>query len=1122
VLPDGKEDFVKALLIRTACVLLGVVAIAGPSLASDGYLRYPDIHGDTVVFTAEADLWTAPASGGSARRLTIHDGTETFPKFSPDGKWIAFTGQYDGNADVYLVMAEGGEPRRLTWHPAADQVVDWTPDGKSVIFRSGRNEPHGNFELFTVPAGGGDAEEMPLGWASRIDIEADTGRWAFNRTQRDTRTWKRYRGGTATTIWVGNPKKADFKEITAFEGMNAFPMWHGGRIYFLSDQGGTANLWSMNPDGADRKRHTDFGNWDARFPSMGPDGRVVFMLAGDIRLFEPGGGTERKITIDLPSDRVLTRSRYPNAGRYLTWLDLSPDGERLAVTARGEVFSVPVEKGVTLPVTRGSGARESYGNFSPDGKRLVYVTDDPREEEIRTIDAWGRGEPEVVRKAGDPAWHYPPEYSPDGKWVAWADQSKTLRVAPSDGGEAKVVDRSEYFGIQDFAWSPDSRWIAYAKASPAFYASVYIYDVEKAEVKQVTSDHTSDYSPAWDPKGRYLYFLSDRTTNPLVGFNDLENVGIKPTKPYVMLLRADVDNPFAHLAGKPPVEGEEDEDKEADEKKKKEKKGEENGDDEKKDDEKKPEPVEIEFDGLAERVAAFPVEAGNYGGLGATKAKVFYFSVPIQGMAEGPGLFEEAQPIASLMAFDLEKKKADPFMQGISGYEIALKADKIAIMKNRGEIYVVGTAAPPGKDLAESKVALDGVVIELDPHEEWAQIYYEAWRHMREFYWDAGMGGVDWDRIRDHYATLLPRLATRDDLRDLIGEMIGELSTSHTYVFGGDPGIRVRGVSVGMLGADLVRDGDAFRVETIYHGAPADDERSPLREPGVGIQEGEFILAVNHRGFAKDRPFYAAMEGLGGKEVLLTVNDTNSTDGAREVVVVPLRGEGGVRYADWVRRNREYVAEKTGGKIAYIHVPDMMGPGLVEFNTWFYPQLDKDGMVVDMRWNGGGFVSQMLVQRFMRRIISWDRTRGGEVMTYPFRVLNGPFVVLTNQFAGSDGDIFPAAIQLAGLAPIIGKRSWGGVVGINNLRPMVDGGLLTQPAAAWWDAKSGWGLENRGVEPDIEVENLPQELATGVDAQLDRGIQEVMRLHAETPPLAPDFGPVRPRDRNAYEKELGN
>jgi tricorn protease len=965
---------------------------------------------------------------------------------------------------------------------------------------------------------------LPLGWAARIDIDAASGRWAFTRTERERRTWKRYRGGTATQIWVGHPDRSDYKKVSSFTGMNSFPMWHAGRIYHLSDQGGTANIWSMQADGADRQKHTDLGQWDARFPSMGPDGRIVFMLAGDLHLFDPASGTERKLDIGLPSDRVLTRVRYPNPERYITWFDLAPDGKRLAITTRGEIFSVPVDKGVTLPVTHGSGARESWASFGPEGKKLIYVTDATREEEIRVIDSWGRGESALIKPAGDVGWHFPPQFSPDGKWVAYSDQTHTLYIISADGGEPRVVDRSEQWEIRRYAWSPDSRWLAYDKAARTDYNSIYIYDVKEEKTHRVTGFDTHDYSPAWDPEGRYLYFLSDRTTNPLLGTRDLREVNIKPTRPFLVLLREDVENPFADLAGTPPKHEEDGEDEEGEEKtgdKKKGKKDKEDKNGEEEEKKKEPEPVEIEFDGLPGRLIAFPVEPGDYAGIEATKTTVFYFTVPLRGMADRPGFFQEAGPIASLVAFDMKTKKAKPFMSGVSGFDLSADGEKIAIMKRRGEFYVVGTGAPPGDDLSESKVALDGIVIELDPVEEWTQIFHEGWRHMRDFYWDAGMGGMDWNAVRDQYAALLPRLSTRDDLRDLMGEVIGELSTSHTYVFGGDSAVEVPRVPTGTLGAELVREGDAFRIDRIYRGAPADNERSPLLEPGGNIKEGEYILAVNGLAFRDDRPFLASLEGLADKRVLLTVNDSPSRDGARDVTVHTLPGDFGVRYADWVRRSREYVEEQTDGKIGYLHIPNMGAAGLIEFNTWFYPQLGREGMVVDCRSNGGGFVSEIILEHFQRSVIAYSRARGGRIDTYPGRTLNGPFVVLSDQFAGSDGDIFPAAVQLEGLAPVIGQRTWGGVVGIRGDKRMVDGGFLTQPEFAWWDPKLGWDLENRGVVPDIEVVNMPQDVARGIDAQLDRAIAEVQRLHGERPPVEPDFGPARDRSRKYYRDELG-
>ncbi|MGD8374773.1 MAG: S41 family peptidase [Acidobacteriota bacterium] len=1109
--------------------LLGMLLCAGLAAAADrGYYRTPDIHGDTVVFAAEDDLWLAPVGGGPARRLTSHVGAEFFPQFSPDGRTIAFTGEYDGNRDVYTLATPGGEPKRLTWHPSSDEVVGWTPDGRFILFRSNREDPHGSTEIFRLPAAGGEPEKVPIGWAARLDIDPETGLFAFNRHQREYRTWKRYRGGTAPDVWVGDPDRADYRIVADSDANDTFPMWHGGRLFFLSDRGGTYNLWSATPDGGDLEQLTRNDAWDARWPAMGPEGRVVYTREADIWLWDPATRKERALAIDLPSDRVLTRVRYPDAARNLSELELSPDGDRLAVVARGEIFSVPVEKGITLPVTRGSGARERAVTFGPKGKKMAFLSDASGEDAIHVKDAWGRGDATVVVAAGESGWRFQPRFSPDGKWIAWADSSQTLFIAPADGGRPRKVDRARQYAITDYSWSPDGRWLAYDKVDGITdYSSVYLYDVENEAIHPVTGPTTNDGDVAWDPDGRYLYFASTRATNPYLGQQDWDNIEAKSTRLYAVLLQADLDNPLLGRAGLPPEDEEAEEEKAKDPDAGEAEAGDDDGkpdaeeSDEEKADEETLEPVEIDLDGLMDRVVELPVDRGNYFGLEATKGKLFFLSAPLLGFAEMPGLFQGSGPNLTLMAYDLEKKEAGPFVEGVGGYDVSANGEKVAVLKGPGEVFVVATAAPPGPALAEGRVALSDVVVELDPRAEWRQIYYEAWRQMRDYYWDPDMAGIDWKKQRDRYAALLPRLASRADLTDLMGELYGEMSTSHTYVFGGDPGKQVPHVATGMLGARLERTDGAYRVAHIYRADPADNVRSPLLEPGVGIQEGDYLLAVNHQPFPEDRPVYAAFVNTAGKEVVLTVNDKPGADGAHEVLVRPLGSEGDLIYSDWVRRNREYVAEKTGGKIGYIHVPDMWQEGLIEFNTWFYPQLDREGMVVDTRWNGGGAVSQMLVERLRRPVDSFDRARGGGISTYPARTLNGPFVVLTNEFAGSDGDIFPRAIQLEGLAPVIGTRSWGGVVGISSLRPLVDGGLITQPQAAWWDRRGGWGLENRGVEPDIEVPSLPQEIARGVDAQLDRAIEEVMRLHATDPPVKPDFGPVPDHSRKAYRDEVG-
>ncbi len=1094
-----------------AIALLVASAAAGAAAASDAaYLTYPDIHSERLVFCAENDLWTADGNGGDVRRLTTHSGAEYFPAFSPDGTAIAFTGEYDGNRDVFVVPAEGGEPQRLTWHPLADEVVGWWPDGGRVIFRSGRTDPFGTWHLFTVPVDGGDPEELPLGWAARLAVDPASGRWAFNRTERERATWKRYRGGTASDIWVGDPARGDFRKVTEFPGPDLFPMWHDGRIFFLSDQGGTANIWSIAPDGTDRRRHTEFPEWDVRWPAMGPDGRIVFTLAADLHVFDPATGEVRTIDVKLPSDRVLTRLRYPDASRWISEATLAPDGERVAVVARGELFSVAVENGVTLPLTHGSGARERSVSFDAEGEKLLYVTDEPGEECFRIMDAWGRGDSETVKKPREGLWHYAPRLSPDGAWLAWGDNEYRLMVRKADGGAEREVDRGELYEIEDYAWSPDGRWLAYVKTDPNGFSSVYLYDTKENATRLVSDSFTGDHSPAWDPDGRYLYFVSNRATNPVLGQVDWNNVETRNEMLYMVLLREDVENPLADRSGLPPADEDDDEGKE--EKKDDGKDGE---------DDDAPAPVEIDLEGLADRVVELPVDRGDYGGLAATSSHLFFVQQPLKGMAEQPGLFQDAGPEAVLMAFSLEDREAEPFVEGVTGYELNAKAGKLLVFQGRGKLSVVGAASPPGADLAEGRVDLSDVVVELDPREEWRQIYFESWRQLREFYWDRDMAGLDWKAIRDRYASLLPRLASRTDLSDLLGQLFGEVNTSHSYVWGGDNAVDVDRVGSGLLGCDFARDGDAFRVTRIYRGGAADRVRSPLLEPGVDVAEGDFILAVNRRSVAGTLSFHALLQDRAGKEVMLTVGKSRDPEESREVVVVPLRSERRLRYCDWVRGNREHVLEISGGKIGYVHVPDMWTDGLVAFNKWFYPQLDREGMVVDVRWNGGGAVSEMLVERLGRKPLAFSVRRGASGRgTYPERVLNGPFVVITNEFAGSDGDIFPQAIQLAGLAPVIGARSWGGVVGISSMRPLVDGGLVTNPQVAWWDFKDGFGLENRGVIPDIEVQNLPQELAAGKDAQLDRSIDEVLRLHRENPPRRPDFEQVRQRTRAAFSEEL--
>jgi len=1084
------------------------VTLADAQEALGGYPRFPDHHSGVVVFSAEGDLWQVAASGGLARRLTTDPGVELFARFSPDGKLLAFSGDYDGNQDIFVMPAAGGVPRRLTYHPAEDQALGWSPDGTSVLFRSKRDNPHGDWTLWTVPAAGGDPAKLPLFRGSRLAYEPGGKRVAINRMDRDFRRWKRYAGGTAAKIFVGDLEGGAFRQVTTFKGTNALPMWHGGRIYFLSDRTGTMNIWSMTPEGKDLKQHTRFDDYDVRFPSLG-DGKIAFQQRAELHLLDLKSDRVSRVPLQLISDALRTRTRFTDPLRYLADFELSPDGRYLGLEVRGNLHLVPASKeGRRVQVSLGSGSRERGISFSDDGKSIATISDSSGETEVQIFDAEKLEQPRQVTRTGKP-FKYPPRWAPGGKLLAYADSDNRLFVVDAKGGDPREVDRSPHGRISSYRWSPDGRYLAYVKLDDNYFRSIFVHDTVKKRNLRITDPYFNDGAPAWSADGKYLAFLSERTFNPYLDRLDMETIIEKATKPYLVLLSEKTHSPFL-----PRVPEADDGDK----KKEKKKGGAAKG--------KATVTVVLDPEGIEQRVVEVPVPPGNYGGLWAGDGVLFFLDWPTLGMAEWQELFFSGkEPSGTLKRFDFKKKKAKTFAEGVVGYDISRNGKKMVLRREKRKLYAfeLGEKAPEGKELEEKRLPLEALREQVDPRAEWRQIFNEAWRMMRDFYWTADMGQVDWEAIGKKYAALLPRVATRDELTDLIGEMVAELSLGHTYVWGGDVR-RSKPVPVGLLGADLEPDPSGrYRFARIYGGEPWDPKRSsPLSLSHARVKEGDFLLKVDGRPLrAGDNP-YSRLQKAAGQLVQLTVGPDPGGRDAREVEITTLKSEGAVRYHAWVKRNRELVDKKTGGRVGYLHIPDMMTAGMVAFDRWYYPQVRKEGLIVDARWNRGGFVSELMVKRLARRVLAWMKGRNGYVGPYPENTLNGRFVVLTNERAGSDGDIFPRSVQVAGLAPVIGTRTWGGVVGISLQNPLVDKGISTRPRTfAFWEPRRRWGLEGEGVEPDVVVDNDPGAVYRGEDAQLERGIEVVLDLLRKTPSKPPAFGAPPDKRKKTWVERYG-
>ena len=1128
-------------LVRSVIAISFVLCVAVSAYSQTKLLRFPDIYGDRVVFTYASDLWIAPATGGAAIRLTAHPGMEVFGKFSPDGKWIAFTGQYDGDEQVYVVSSGGGIPRQLTFYPAKgpftprwgwdNQVYGWSADGKRIIFKSQRDSwalPIAR--LYSVSVDGGPAEALPMPEAGSGDFSPDSSQIVYSPQSRDFRPEKRYGGGEANVLYTFDLKSYETKRITEGPRATRDPMWIGNTIYFNSDRDGHFNLYAYNISTAKTSQITNNKTYDVRWPSSDNDSRIVYELNGELQVLDTKSQKSTAISINVPNEGLASRPSRISAANNIESVNLSPKGERALFSARGDIFSAPIEKGPTRNLTHSSGAHDKWPSWSPDGSRIAFISDMTGEEELYVVQQDGLKPAEQITSGGS-AMRFQPEWSPDGKRIAFSDKDgKVYVVTLADHHVTQIVD-APHGQIRDYTWSPRGNFLAFSyDENPNRFSAVFVWSLADGKLHKVTDDMFNAYSPTWDPQGNYLFFLADREFQPQISNIEFNYATNRQTYIYALALRKDVKHPFppesdevtitkldetpkpqgipAGVEPKPPAK---DINKELKEPSK-----ETPAEGEKpaaaaapaqtdsKPDAKPPATMSIDFDGIVGRAARVPVGADNYGGLSAKTGHLIY----AVGSAFYYGRAGDRPTVLKIFSF--KDRKETTIAEDIRGYVLSDDGSKLLVAQGPG--YNLYDATPQG-DKSRKPVSTSGLVVDRVPAEEWNQIFNEVWRRYRDWFYVANMHGFDWVALREQYRPLLQYVQHRSDLNYVISEMISELTIQHAYIEGGDFTIppRPRG---GLPGArfEVDKQSGRYRVAKIFQGENEEDPyRSPLTEIGVNIKVGDYVLAVDGDELKGTDDIYRLLRNKADNPVSLTVNSTPSMQGSRIISYRPITDESNLIYLDWVDRNRHKVEQATGGRVGYIHIPDMGANGIREFIKWYYPQIRKEGLIVDVRANGGGNISRMLIERLRRKVLGLNYSRtDDEGNTYPDAVFNGPMVALLDGNSASDGDIFPYMFRKAGLGPLIGKRSWGGVVGIQGRGALIDGGQVFVPGSGLTDENGNWVIEGYGVDPDIEVDNDPKSEIEGRDLQLERGIAEVM-AKLKTPVKLPGkpAGPVK-------------
>jgi tricorn protease len=1109
----------------------GCAGLANADDADRTLMRFPTLHGGTVVFAAHDNLWAVPRTGGAAVRLTSEPGRDLMPRFSPDGRWIAFTADYQGNRDVYVIPASGGPARRLTftsdivddapmrWGPS-NMVITWTPDSKRIVFLSRREAWNPAWpRLFSVSVEGGLAQALPLDRGGFLSYSPDGGKIAFNRIFRNFRTWKRYQGGLAQDIDIYDFSTLKLTHVTDWPGNETCPMWYRNTIYFLADHDANrrANIWAFDTVSGQFREVTHFADYDIDFPSLGSadgdDAGIVFQKGGRLYVLDLPSEQLHELSVTVADDGTRTGPRWVDAGAQIrdkdmaqqTDFDVAPNGKRALFSARGDLFTVPAEFGNTRNLTQSPGADEDHPSWSPDGKTIAYTTDATGEQQLATRPAEGGQEKVLTHFAS--GYFYTPRWSPAGDRLAFSDNEHRLWTVATDGGEPKEVARDPYNEMHDYSWSPDGKWLAYSVTAANQQTGIWLYDIDGRRATRVSEPLANDSHPVFDPNGKYLYFLSTRHENPTFSQSEFNIATLKMTGIYVATLARGAASPFAPRSDEGVSEAG---DKDASGK------GREQGSAQVGEVHWKPgaiKPMKVDLDGLMQRADRVPVPAANIAQMDARDDRLFYLTTPsdlIEGSLPGE------KP--ALHVFDVKKRKDSTVVDGLSGY--AISADGTRVLYKLEKKYLVADAKAGAPGAEKSGAGEDGpktldlshMRARTEPRQEWREMFANTWRLERDFFFSTKMNGVDWLALRAQYEKLLPLVGSRTDLNYLIGELISELSNSHTYVGGGDELPAESRVPTAFLGVDFALDSTSgrYRLAKIY---PGDNTREyyrpPLNVPGLDVHEGDYLLAIDDVELKAPVDPYSLLVGKQDGTVKLTV--ANAPDGKRrDLVVQPVKSELPLREKAWIDHNRALVERMSGGQIGYVYLSDMYAVGMDQFIRQFYPQLDKKALVVDERWNGGGFIDQIVLERLRRVLIGMDVNRNRAQNTIPQQILYGPKVCLLNHYSGSDGDLFPFYFRKYGLGPLIGTRTWGGVRGIRGDWSLLDGGYITIPEDATYELDSQWAIENHGVDPDIVVDDSPSDWESGHDVQLEAGVNYLLEALKKTAPTLPPAPPLLP------------